>query len=281
MFFRERLALLKLSWGRIPFWLQSPTRKAVPHWDIDWEVRGALFSLLIRVLITWTKRLPSATCRECWPLTANALRFLDPMTAPIPAPPTDKKRSLTILARGRRRSPAGPMAAIKVSRLTHWSSRFFLNNCSVSTVERPQYSKAGTSLTLSSIIERITGLSALPSMITISNPANLSSAPKCPRILAQARVPVREDLVMTLQEAPVIAPVPTRGPEIKISLFSGARGSVCGATSSIKVFTPRPRPPKNRSARSGLIFSILCFPSVRFTLRQRPIQPFISLLPVT
>jgi hypothetical protein len=56
-----------------------------------------------------TKRFPSATVTEWLPLTAIALRFLEPMTGPMPAPPTDRKPSLIILAKGIRFSPAGPM----------------------------------------------------------------------------------------------------------------------------------------------------------------------------
>jgi hypothetical protein len=59
----------------------------------------------------------------------------------------------------------------------------------------------------------------------MSNPANFNSAPKCPRIFAHAKPPESEDLVITLHEAPVIAPVPTSGPEQNISLFSGESGS--------------------------------------------------------
>src|SRR4030042_1686302 len=192
---------------------------------MDWEVRGALLSLLIMVLTTCTNRFPSDTFSECCPLTATAFRFFDPITAPIPAPPTLRKRSLTMFARGRRFSPAGPIVTRKVSLAIHWSPRFSLNLSSVSDVDRPQYSSAGMSLILSSIIERITGVSALPSMIIISKPANFISAPKWPRIFAHARVPVQAHLVTTLQDAPVTAPVPTIGPDEKISLLSGDRGS--------------------------------------------------------
>ena len=161
-----------------------------------------------------------------------ALRFLEPMTAPMPAPPTDKSRSLTMFAKGTNFSPAGPIETRYVSRAAHLSVRLFLNTSSVSDVVRPQHSRAGWMLILSSKMDRITGNSAFPSMMIMSNPANLSSAPKCPRILAQTMVPESALFVTTLHEAPVTAPVPTSGPETKISLFSGPRGSVWGSTSS-------------------------------------------------
>ena len=67
---------------------------------------------------------------------------------------------------------------------------------------------------------------------------------------------------------------------MKISLFSGARGSVPGMVSSNRYLLANPRPPKKFFAVSSGISSSEIVPAVRFTRKIFPINPNISLPPL-
>ena len=111
------------------------------------------------------------------PCTTTAFRFLDPSTAPMPAPP-----AASLLAMRQdwvaRFSPAGPMATTLVSipRRAASASRTWM-------APWPQRSEASASWAPPSRISRKDGLSALPCSRTTSKPADFRRTAQSPPML--------------------------------------------------------------------------------------------------
>ncbi len=137
---------------------------------------------------------------------------------------------------------------------------------SVSQAVLPHMWLASRSSALPSCTNRYTGLSDLPSNIIMSQPANLSSAPKNPPELEQAIAPVNGLLVITEYLPEVDAIVPVKGPVAMISLLSGPSASQVGSTSSVRYFEASPRWPRYSLAHCIFRASSVQLPCVRFTL---------------
>src|SRR4030042_923322 len=108
----------------------------------------------------------------------------------------------------------------------------FVNQDWVSLVSLPHISPASRILQPSGVIWRYEGLSALPSIIIISYPANLIHAPKSAPQTERAKAPVSGLLVQVIHRDTACAVVPASGPLIISNLFWAPSGSMPGVISS-------------------------------------------------
>ncbi len=156
------------------------------------------------------------------PPATTALRFLDPITVPMPARPATRSCE-KMAANLTRFSPAGPMTIFPI----------FLGSFScVFSVSRPHRCEASSMETSPFSIFSQLGLGALPRTIRASKPERLRCTPKLPPLLELTIRPVAGDLEVTLNLLVLGAPVPVMAAVVTMRMFSGLIGSTPGGRSS-------------------------------------------------
>ena len=151
------------------------------------------------------------------PLTAIALRFFDPITAPGPVRAACRPPSFVMLAKRTRFSPAGPMQATRVR-----CPSCCLIARSVSSVVIPMKLRASRNFTSPSSMDSKHGDSLLPLTISASQPVFFNSVAMKLDDNESPMKPVSGDLVSTANLLDVVSLLPTRGLVTKISGFAGS-----------------------------------------------------------
>src|SRR3990172_12529218 len=191
----------------------------------------AMMVWLLSLTVAW-KPFASTYCGLSLPRATIALRFFDPISAPMPPraamrvcewPPVATPAILTS------RSPAMPITAGRA-----FSSVSLSNWSWTSNVSLPNRCVASrTSIVfVSPLMYRYEGRGALPVITMPSYPAKRSSAPKCPPRLASFQMPVSGDRPHHDDRQPVGAHVPDSRPLKAYSVARGSSGSIDGSISS-------------------------------------------------
>ncbi len=113
----------------------------------------------------------------------------------------------------------------------------------------------------------------MPSTITASKPAFLSSPPNHPPNTASPQIPVKGDLLAIKERLPTGAGVPVKTPVAKTILFSGPRGSMPGFSASYNMRAAKPLPPRYLRASASGRGSCSVSSFDRFTLNNFPAKP--------